>query len=134
MGQLPVGQDLRQGEVLPAPVRRLPPGQGELLGDAPTLPLDGHTLVGGPLALRGVEVSGQHRLRRLGDALEHLQGTDLVDPVGVVGRPVHPRLQRRGERGDRRGVDHPIGCWDRGSMMIEHMFDSTRFRSASHLS
>ncbi len=131
--QLPVGQDLRQAEMLPAPVRRLPPGQRDLVGDATTLPHDGHTLVGGPPALRGVEVSGQHRLRRLGDALEHLQGTDQVDPVGVGGRPVHPRLQRRGERGDRRGVDHQACCqWWRRSL-IEHTFDSTRSRRPPHL-
>jgi hypothetical protein len=78
-----VAQDLREPEMLLAPVRRLAPGECDLRGDPATLPLDRHTqgcLLG---TLGGVEVGGDDCLGGFGAALELFEGTDQVD-AGVV--------------------------------------------------
>ncbi len=121
------GQDLRQSQVLPALVRRLPPRQCHLLRDPSALPRSGNSPCGRERPLGPVEVRGQHRLCRLRRALQLLQRPHHVDPLRIRGLPVDPG-QGRSPRRDTDGVQRPH-CGARATTRrprtrcFEHVFD-----------
>ncbi len=123
-----VDQRLGQAQQPRPAVRRLPPGQGHLIGDATPHLLARHAerlLLG---TLGGVEGDGLPGLRSRRRMLDPLQQCDPVDPIRVVapdlgrGQPGQEVLQL--DRGQAEGSR----CGARRQRCIEHVFDSSRPR------
>jgi hypothetical protein len=85
-------------------MRRDPPGQPDLMGDAPVGAFGRHVRVELRLPLRGGEPSGQPGLCRGSGRLEFFQGADPVDQHCTIGpgRQLTQRADQPRERGNAR--------------------------------